>query len=237
MLCQFDVRDFGAVGDGHTLATGAIEKAVAAAATAVLNGSCSISGGGASVLVTGGGRYLTGAFSLATGVILHLSGTRTTLVASTAIRDYPPEWWNWDPALVDTRNASYTGIVGDGAIDGQAPGPYWSTGFDPLRAYFIPRTWAGLGPKPGCVGECRPKLVRFTDCQHVRLSGCGGGMLQLRNSPDWTMLFRRSSNVSLQRMNVTGDTRWPNNDGVDFESCNDSMYTGFQPAPLAHRRC
>lgn len=228
MSCQFDVRDFGAVGDGHTLATVAIQKAVAAAAAAVLLGDCGISIGGASVLVSGGGVYMTGAFSLATGVVLHLNGT--TLLASTSILDYPPELWNWDPALVDTHNATHTGIIGDGAIDGQAPGPYWSTGFDPSRAYFIPRTWAGLGPAPGCVGECRPKLVRFTDCHHVRLSGAGGGMLQLRNSPDWTMLFRRSSNVSLRRMNVTGDSRWPNNDGVDFESCTgmvveDSLFT------------
>jgi len=224
--CTFDVRDYGAVGDGLTLATGAIRAAVAAAAAAVSDGSCSISSGGASALVAGGGRYLTGAFSLATGVVLRLDGARTTLLASTAIGDYPPDWWNWDPALVDTRNASHTGIVGDGAIDGQAPGPYWATGFDPARSYFVPRTWVGLGPAPGCVGECRPKLVRFTDCQHVRLlgsgdGGAGGGMLQLRNSPDWTMLFRRCSDVALRRMNVTGDSRWPNNDGVDFESCAD----------------
>jgi polygalacturonase len=249
--CSFDVRAFGAVGDGVTLATQAIEAAVAAAEASVADGTCSIALGGAEVLVSGGGVYLTGAFSLATGVVLHLDGTNTTLLGSTDVRDYPDEWWDWDPALVDTHGASHTGIVGNGAIDGQAPGPYWSTGFDPSRAYFVPRTWKGLGPAPGCVGECRPKLVRFTDCQHVRVegapwgsssrkssssgstrpgnSGNGGSgdgrvdpdMLQLRSSPDWTMLFRRCADVALRRLNVTGDSRWPNNDGVDFESASD----------------
>jgi polygalacturonase len=231
--CSFDVRAFGALGDGVTLATQAIGAAVAAAAASVANGTCSVALGGAEVLVPGGGVYLTGAFSLATGVVLHIDGTNTTLLGSTDVRDYPDEWWDWDPALVDTRGASHTGIVGNGAIDGQAPGPYWSTGFDPSRAYFIPRTWKGLGPAPGCVGECRPKLVRFTDCQHVSMegapwgssSGSGDGtdpdMLQLRSSPDWTMLFRRCSDVVLRRLNVTGDSRWPNNDGVDFESASD----------------
>ena len=223
MDCTFDVRSFGGIGDGRTLATAAIEAAVTAAAAAVAGGSCGIDNGGAEVLVDGGSRYLTGAFSLATGVVLRL-GAATTLLGSTNISDYPSRWWNWDPALVDTHNASHTGIVGGGAIDGQAPGPYWATGFDPSKSYFIPRTWEGMGPAPGCRGECRPKLVRFTDCRHVRLEGESwgrGAMLQLRNSPDWTMLFRRCTDVSLRRLNVTGDRRWPNNDGVDFESASD----------------
>ena len=98
-------------------------------------------------------------------------------------------------------------------------GPYWSTGFDPSKSYFIPRTWEGLGPKPGCVGECRPKLVRFEDCSNVVLQGADASTpLRIHNSPDWTMLFRRVSNVRLQFLDVYGDVRWPNNDGVDFES-------------------
>ena len=42
--CSFDVRDFGAIGDGRTLATGAIRAAVAAAAAAVVAAAVSAIG-------------------------------------------------------------------------------------------------------------------------------------------------------------------------------------------------
>ena len=52
-------------------------------------------------------------------------------------------------------------------------------------------------------------------------SALNGVFLHLRNSPDWTMLFRRCSDIHIDRVEVFGDSRWPNNDGVDFESCSD----------------
>ena len=206
----FSITDFGAVGDGLTLATPAISAAVAAAARSRLPHEL------VQVVVPCCGTFLSGAFSLASGVLLRLE-QGAILRASTNQSDYPLAGWNWDPALIDTSNATATGIIGAGTIDGQAPGPYWSTGFDPNRSYFIPRTWEGLGG--GCVGECRPKLVRFCDSSNVTLSGdSAGSPLRLRNAPDWTMLFRRCEVVDLRWLDVYGDSRWPNNDGVDFES-------------------
>eukprot|EP00756_Hemistasia_phaeocysticola_P052663 Hpha_TRINITY_DN27933_c0_g1::TRINITY_DN27933_c0_g1_i1::g.44972::m.44972 len=206
---EFDIRDFGAVGDGKTLATDSIRRAVEAAAK-----HAAATGKGQRVVVPPGGEYLTGTFSLATRVVLQLDGT---LLASTNVSDYPgPEGWNWDPALISTANATDTGIVGSGILDGGSTRPEWSTGFDPKNDEFEPRTWGGVY---GCVGECRPKMVRFVDCARVGLSG-EGGALRLRNSPDWTMLFRRCTDVRLHLLDVYGDSRWPNNDGVDFESCS-----------------
>ena len=215
---QYDIRDFGAKPDGISLATQALAAAVARA-----HGD----GDGVTineVLVPAGGAFLTGSFSLATRVRIRID-TDAVLLASTDPADYPNNTWNWDPSLIDTHGATDTGIVGNGTISGQAPGPIWSLGFDAKRNIFIPRKWIGLGG--GCVGECRPKLVRFTDCSRVVVSGDGGaatsgrGVLKLSDSPDWTMLFRRCSEVNLQHLNVRGDSRWPNNDGVDFESCTD----------------
>ena len=83
-------------------------------------------------------------------------------------------------------------------------------------------TYRGVGVRPsdhagsginGCVGECRPKLVRFTDCNHVTVTG-----VTLRNSPDWTQLYRRCNDVLLRDITVLGSQLWGNNDGVDFES-------------------
>jgi len=190
------------------LCTTAIVEAVTNAANAYRT-----TGQPAEVVVTAG-NFLTGAFSLDTGVTLRLDAG-AVLLASTKVEDYPTSgWrsrsqgWNWDPALVDTANCTDTGIVGEGVIDGQQS--KWVAGYDAKNNFLKPITWAGVN---GCVGECRPKLVRFTDCTRIKVTG-----VTLRNSPDWTQLYRRCFDVLLQRLTVTGSQQWGNNDGVDFES-------------------
>ena len=147
---QFNILHYGAIADGTTLATTALATAVQLAHDAWRRRPPSSPARlvPAEVLVPNG-TFVTGAFSLASGVALRL-GKGAILRASTNVTDYPFKWWNWDPALVDTRNATLTGVVGEGTIDGQAPGPYWSTGFDAVKNYFIPRTWTGIGPSGGC---------------------------------------------------------------------------------------
>ena len=145
-------------------------------------------------------QFLTGAFSLASHVTLRLDGV---LLASTDVGDYPAEGWDWDPALIDTHNATSTGIVGGGRIEGQAV-PAWVDHYDALKGW-IPRTWAGVH---GCVGECRPKLVRFTDCTYVTIAG-----VEVLNAPDWSILLRRTSFAQLRRLVLA--TTVANGDAVE----------------------
>ena len=170
---SFNILDFGAVPGGVALCTAALQAAVAAASAA----------SPAEVLVPSG-TFLSGSFALASGVVLRLA-RGALLLASAALADYPAAGFDWDPALIDTHNATGTGVVGEGTVDGQAPPstaphamahggaagvcqylqalPLWVDHYDPARGW-VPRTWAG---EHGCVGECRPKLLRFTDCAHV----------------------------------------------------------------------
>jgi polygalacturonase len=190
---QFDITSYGAQPGGVALCTGAVKQAVAAAAQAT-----------PAEVVVPSGRFLTGAFGLASGVTLRLNDG-AVLLASTKQADYPVagwpspmQGWNWDPALVDVANCTDTGIVGSGTIDGQQQ--KWVKGYDPKNNFLEPITWSNVN---GCRGECRPKLVRFTDCQRVTISG-----VKLINSPDWTQLYRRCDDVTLQGITVTGDQRW-----------------------------
>src|SRR6185437_12796601 len=65
----FNVRDFGAVGDGKTLDTSAIQKTIATTAAA----------GGGIVLIPAG-KFLTGPFTLASGVNFHLATNAVILI-------------------------------------------------------------------------------------------------------------------------------------------------------------
>lgn len=110
----FDVATFGAVGDGSTLNTPALQKAIEA---------CHAAGGG--IVHVPGGRYLTGTIQLRDHVTLQLDQD-AVLLGSTNAADYV----NVDPfmagdgiaqgyALVVAVDAKHVGITGPGMIDGQ----------------------------------------------------------------------------------------------------------------------
>ena len=71
-----DIRDFGAVGDGVTLNTQAIQAAI---------DRCTAAGGG--TVVVPAGRFLSGTLRLKDHVVLHVSGGGV-LLGSTRAADY-----------------------------------------------------------------------------------------------------------------------------------------------------
>lgn len=143
MHAVFDVRTFGAVGDGRTLNTAAIQKAVDA---------CAASGGG-EVLVAGG-KFVTGTIYLKDNVTLHLAAGGA-LWGSTNIADYATDTHkniyadesHMDRCLIFARGAKNIGITGRGTIDGRGE-----------KAHF---------PNPG--SKQRPMLIRFLECTNVRM--------------------------------------------------------------------
>jgi polygalacturonase len=111
----FDVVKYGAVGDGKTLCTTAIQKAV---------DTCAAAGGG--TVRFPAGRYLSGAIFLKSNVTLHI-GEGATLLASTNFDDFPPFKPGWRILSDDTtRSSLVTGldleniaITGRGTLNGQ----------------------------------------------------------------------------------------------------------------------
>lgn len=113
---RFDIRELGARGDGQTLDTPAIQRAI---------DNCAEAGGGEVVFPPG--RYLSGTIRLRSHVALHLE-TGARLIGTTNLDEYaqpvPPafmpeaKWGKWHRGLLIAENAEDVAITGDGIIDG-----------------------------------------------------------------------------------------------------------------------
>ena len=101
---EYDVRKFGAVGDGVTVDSASIQRAIDTASAR----------GGGRVLLPGGRRFVTGALVLKSGVELHLADD-VVLLASVDPADYAAE-----EGILNANGAQGLKITGTGNIDGQA---------------------------------------------------------------------------------------------------------------------
>ncbi|MBA3879040.1 MAG: glycoside hydrolase [Sphingobium sp.] len=224
---QFDITAFGARGDGTTLNTPAIARAITA---------CSAAGGGR--VVVPAGRFLTGAVELKSGVELHLA-RGSTLAFSTNPADYPlvPTRWegieliNYSP-LVYAYKARNIGITGEGTLDGQASaqhwwswkGPWggtvdhgWREGMAdqrPARARLFEMAERRVPVEKRVFGDgsfLRPSFVQPYLCDNVLIEG-----VKLRGAPFWQLHPVLCRNVIVRGVDVMG--HGPNNDGCDPES-------------------
>lgn len=107
----FQVTDYGAVGDGKTLNTAAIQKTIDAAAAA----------GGGTVAIPRG-TFLTGPITLASHIDLEVNKD-AVLSMDNDVNRYLREGTRWD-SFITVREAQDVKIGGQGVIDGQGD-PWW----------------------------------------------------------------------------------------------------------------
>ena len=141
LVKDFNVRDFGAVGDGVTPDTLALQRAIDAAAAV---------SGRARVVVPGGRGYLTGGLQLRDKVEFHLADD-AELLANPNLDDYPAAL-----AVLSANGASGVKLSGTGRINGQ-----WrkfATNYDAANE------WWRLVVR-------RPRLCLFTACTGLEVSG------------------------------------------------------------------
>jgi polygalacturonase len=117
----FNILDFGATGDGITVDTPALQRAIDAAAQA---------GGGAQVLVPRGHRYLIGTLELRGGIDFHLDGE---LVISTNQADYRGD------GVITALNAGHLRITGTGKINGRSL--EFMTGYEKTNEWWLFKEW------------------------------------------------------------------------------------------------
>lgn len=201
---KFVANHYGAKGDGTTLNTNAIQKAIDEAAQ------------------TGGrvtfreGTYLTGSIFLKSGVTLDVP-EGVTLIGSEKAEDYPllPTRiagieMTWPAALINVRDAEKVNITGKGTIDGD--GPIWWKSYWNLRALYTPEglRWASD------YDARRPRLILFQNSSNVNL---GGGIL-LKRSGFWTVQILYSHDVHVDGVTIRNNEggRGPSTDGIDIDS-------------------
>ncbi|MCB0198801.1 MAG: glycoside hydrolase family 28 protein [Anaerolineae bacterium] len=188
--CVYNVRDYGATGDGRTIDTRSIQACIDA---------CASSGGG--TVWVPSGVYLSGSLFLHSFITLHLdAGAR--LMGSADPAHYPIIHSRWEGVDRDTHapllggsGLEHIAVTGRGIVDGQGE-PWWNRYRD------------------GNLNHPRPRLISFQDCQNVRIEG-----ITACNSPSWTITPLRCENVTIDGVTINNPHDSPNTDGINPDSC------------------
>lgn len=200
---EYNISSFGAVGDGLTMNTLAIQKTIDAAHN----------GGGGKVVIPSG-EFLTGSIILKSGVELHLK-RRATLLGSTKKSDYfrLNRWY----ALILADSARNISITGKGVIDGQ--GKALALHVDSL--FYVGEIDSSQyrfnEKRPGV--DVRPQIIEFVNCFNVKIED-----ITLRNSSSYVQLYKRCINLVIDGITVDSDAYW-NNDGIDIYDCVNARIT------------
>ena len=205
---QLTVTDFGAVGDGQTLNTESIQKAIDEAAN---------KGGG--VVIIPKGRFLTGALFFKPGTHLHVS-EGGMLLGSDDITNFPimPSRMegrsiDYFPAVVNAYGVDGFSITGKGTIDGNGL-KYWEA------------FWQRRAENPKCTNleVSRPRLVFIQNSKNVQLQD-----VKLHNSGFWTTHLYRCSNVKLLNLHIfspAAPVKAPSTDAIDIDACTNVLVNG-----------
>ena len=186
------VTDYGAVGDGKTVSTIALQKAIDAAAER----------GGGTVIIPAG-RFVTGSIRLRSNINLHLEPGAT--IAGVSDVEAFPKWaaqWEGIPmhaSLITGEGLENVSITGRGTIDGN--GLFW---WDLFRQKTLGKDNT----------DKRPRLVRLIDCRNVLVEG-----VTLQNSPMWTLNPVACDEVTIRGVIVRNPPDSPNTDGINPDSC------------------
>jgi DNA sulfur modification protein DndE len=243
----FNILNYGAIADGFTLNSVAINKTI---------DECAKAGGG-TVLVPRG-SFVTGPIIMKSNINLHLA--KGTLIIYTKDFDQYPlvrsAFEGVDAARCQSplvaENLENIGITGEGIMNGN--GFYWR----PIKKDKMTdsqwkahqksyggvisadgRTWycspkALLAAKTNNIGKLtegktlkdfedvkdymRPNMIRISQCKNVLIQD-----VTFENSPAWTTHVTMSEHITIRNLKVKNIWYGANTDALDLESCKNAL--------------
>jgi polygalacturonase len=206
----FDVREFGAKGDGKTIDTKSIQAAVDA---------CAKVGGGKVVIPAG--KFLSGPIMLKSNMEFEVVAGGT-LVGSANFEDYPTMQGRWEglertmfASLLTGEGLENISIAGQGTLDGQ--GALW---WDAHRKTLAMRRAMDLldrepeNPAGAPLKWPRPRMIYLSKSKNILVRG-----LTLINSPSWNIHPVLCENMRIDGVSIINPGDSPNTDGIDPDSC------------------
>ena len=219
---RLNVRDFGAVGDGVTMDTRALQAAIDACKE------------GQEVYVPAG-TYMTGALRLHSHMSLYID-EGATLQGTADPKDYEPRIWSRFEGI---EQECYSSLLNLGSLD-HASGPNCrdvliyghgtvasggqelclnviDTERERLRDYLAANAdlVATCENDHTIPGRVRPRLINMSNCENIRISG-----LTLKNGASWNLHFIYSRGILTDHCTFLSEGVW-NGDGWDPDSSED----------------
>jgi polygalacturonase len=204
-LRLYDIRGFGAEGNGTALDSKAINAAIEA---------CNKAGGG--VVYAPPGTYRCGTVVLKSNVTLYLEAG-AVILGSKEIGDYslepgPPQKGDANQKhLIFARDAENVGLAGPGRIDGQG------------SAYWVPSGRQVPPPEDGwrdvATYDWKPldrpsPMLEFVGCRYLRIED-----VRIENASGWTLRPINCDDVVIRGITIKNPVIGPNTDGIDATGC------------------
>ncbi len=187
---EYNILDFGVVGDSMTINTKGIQKAI---------DTCSETKG---KIVFPAGNYVTGTIFLKSNVHMELQ-EGAVIYASVNYEDYPVIKYDIptaagrfaDHVLVYASGKKNFSITGKGQINGRGDHPKFNLMRESKEHMH------------------RPFMIQFVNCKNVRMEG-----LELNSPSLWCQHYLACTDLYLIGLNVNAHAA-PNNDGMDIDDC------------------
>ena len=209
-LPLFLPQSYGATGDGLTLDSPAINRAVDA---------CTAAGGG--IVYLQPGTYLSGTVMLKSNVTLYIEAG-ATLLGSKTLSDYTGNTGHPDGSdtssrhLIFARDAENVTLAGTGLIDGQGAS-YWIINMQ--RKQLPPEeAWRDVA---AYIHKALPRpspMLEFHNCKNLRIED-----VRIENAPGWTLRPIHCDNVFIRGISIKNDVTGSNTDGIDL-TCSQNCF-------------